>query len=134
MRRLHKNSIAILGLSVFFLTGCQKYYLSLTDQKVDVNSLASTYVGSPDKRQHSPPLGQLVVMDWRIPRFILPEGPFIELFVLYGNYTEKKFTFPIDKRMGYVVYKNLNEEFVDNKGIISYRADIKLADGQIYKS
>jgi hypothetical protein len=71
----------------------------LTDQKVDVKSLASTFVGSPDKRQHSPPVGQLIVMDWRIPQQVVSDEPYIELYVLYGNYTEKKFIYPLHKRM-----------------------------------
>ena len=134
MIKLDKKLVFCLGIIFAFLPGCQKYYLSLTDQNVDVKSLASTYVGSPDKRQHTPPIGQLIVMDWRIPQNVVSDMPYIELYVLYGNYTEKKFIFPLHKRMGYKVYKNLNEEFIENKGILTYRADIKLADGQIYKS
>ncbi len=116
------------------LSGCEKYYLSLIDQNINLHSLASTHASTPDKRQKSPPVGEMIVMDWRIPKELLGEKPYVELHVLYGNYTEKTFCFPVSHRMGYAKYKNINQEFYDTGGIITYRADLKLASGQVYKS
>ena len=113
---------------------CQKYYLSLTDKRINQNSLASTYVGTPDKRQHEPPIGQFILVDWRIPQEILSQKPVIDLYILFGNYTEKKIEYPIKYKAGYVTYKDVNEEYADTEGIITYRADIRLKDGTIYKS
>ena len=73
-------------------------------------------------------------MDWRIPKELLAKNPVIDLHVIYGNYTEKSFQYPIRKRMGYVTYKDLNDEFALSKGIITYSADIRLDDGSLYKS
>lgn len=134
MRRPSKKRIVCLLCVPLLLSGCQKYYLSLTDQKIDVNYLASTHVGTPDKRQHNPPIGEMIVMDWRIPKDILKQSPVIDLHVIYGNYTEKTLHYPLKKRMGYVTYKDLNEEFASTKGIITYSADIRLEDGTIFRS
>ncbi|MCX6988946.1 MAG: hypothetical protein NTZ52_05545 [Chlamydiae bacterium] len=136
MKKLLKKPFSyILYASILcFFTGCEKYYLSLTDQKINVNSLASTHANTPDKRQHSPPIGEMIVMDWRVPKEILDKKPIIDLYVIYGNYTEQRFEYPIFKRMGYKTCKVLNDDFVSSKGVITYRADLRLNDGQIYRS
>lgn len=136
MIRLGKKKIAsLLSLcSICFLTSCQKYYLSLTDRKIDVNYLASTHVATPDKRQKNPPYGDMIVMDWRLPKEIVAKNPVIKLHVLYGNYTEKTFDYPVRSRMGFATYKDLDQEYTDTKGIITYSAEVVLDDGSIYKS
>ena len=135
MRTPRKKTISVLCfLSLTLLFGCEKYYLSLTEQDINVNYLASIAAATPDKRQQNPPLGEMIVMDWRIPKELLGKNPVIELHVIYGNYTEKSFEYPIRKKMGYVTYKDLNDEFALTKGIITYSADIRLDDGTFYKS
>ncbi|MCX6987206.1 MAG: hypothetical protein NT065_03495 [Chlamydiae bacterium] len=136
MKRLFKKTFSYLLCSLLFcsLTGCQKYYLSLSNQKINVHSLASTYVHTPDKRQHSPPNGEMIVVDWRVPKEVLDKKPVIDLYVIYGDYTEKRFEYPIYKRMGYKTYKLINDEFLSSKGIITYCADLRLDDGEIYRS
>jgi hypothetical protein len=76
----------------------------------------------------------MIVMDWRVPKDVLDKSPTLDLYVIFGNYTEQKFHYPIKTRMGFKTYKDLNEEFVEKKGIIAYRAEIRLSDGSIYKS
>jgi hypothetical protein len=76
----------------------------------------------------------MIVMDWRIPKDILERQPIIKLHVLYGNYTEKTLDYPIKSRMGFATYKDLDKEYADTKGIITYSAEIVLDDGEIYKS
>lgn len=115
------------------LTGCEKYYLSLTQQNVDVNYLASTHVKTPDPRQAHPPTGEMIIIGWRIPKKILREKPTIDLHVIYWNYTEKVFHYPIKSRMGYVKYQDLDEEFASTQGILTYKADIRTEEGMIYK-
>lgn len=130
-----KKTVWLLALVPLcaLMSGCGKYYLSLTQQKVDASYLSSVHVGTPDPRQAHPPLGEMIIMDWRVPKELLQEHPFIELRVIYWDYTEKAFSFPINKRMGYVTYKDLNEEFTKTQGILTYKADIKTASGKIYK-
>jgi len=135
MRTPRKKTISILCfLSLLLLPGCEKYYLSLTEHDIDVNYLASITAATPDKRQQNPPFGEIIVMDWRIPKELLSKNPVIDLHVVFGNYTEKSFQYPIRKKMGYVTYKDLNDEFAFTKGIITYSADILLEDGTLYKS
>ncbi|MCX6990757.1 MAG: hypothetical protein NTX49_06835 [Chlamydiae bacterium] len=135
MRTPRKKTISVLCfLALTLLPGCEKYYLSLTEQDINVNYLASITAATPDKRQQNPPFGEMIVMDWRIPKELLAKNPVIDLHVVYGNYTEKSFQYPIRKKMGYVTYKDLNDEFALTKGIITYSADIRLDDGTLYKS
>ena len=115
------------------LSSCQKYYLSVCQQWVDARYLASTHVNTPDPRQANPPIGQMLSMDWRVPKELLSQKPYIELDLIFWDYTETKKTFPIDKRMGWVSYQLLGEEYDKTGGILTYKASIKTSDGTVYR-
>ena len=61
--------IALMG------SGCSKYYLSVQQQWIDANYLASVQINTPDPRKASPPLGQMLIIDWYIPDRILKQNP-----------------------------------------------------------
>ncbi len=126
-------TVSLLGSSLLFLSSCEKYYVSVAQQWVDVRYLASTHVNTPDPRQLKPPVGQMIIIDWRVPKSILKKNPHVELKVIYWNYTEKTVTFPIDQRMGWATYKVLDEEYDTTGGILTYKAEILTADGQKYR-
>jgi hypothetical protein len=115
------------------LAGCEKYYLSICQEKVDRNYLASTHVGTPDPRQDNPPMGQMLIIDWKVPKKVLEEKPFILLHVVYWDYTEQDFTFPVEKQMGYVTYRLLNKEYEKKMGILTYKAEIVTDQHKVYK-
>lgn len=121
-------------LFLVFLTSCGKYYLSMCQQKVDATYLASFGAHTPDPRLENPPMGQQLIIDWRIPPRILKKNPTINLDVIYKNHTQKSFEYPIHKRMGWVTYNLLDKEFEKKKGILSYRAELVTEDGKVYKS
>ena len=64
---------ASLLFLLFLFSGCQKYYLTVYQEKIDKDSLASTHVGSPDPRQKNPPKGQELIIEWQIPGEILKQ-------------------------------------------------------------
>ena len=126
-----KKAYILLLLSL--LSGCDKYYLSVCQQKVDSTYLASSHVGTPDPRQKNPPIGQMLIIDWKVPRKILEEKPSILLKVIYWDYSASTFTYPIEQQMGYKTYSLLNRDFEEKKGILTYKAEI-ITDGQtVYK-
>lgn len=131
---LKKNLIAaLLGITLLFSSGCEKYYVSVAQQWMDVRYLASTHVNTPDPRQLKPPIGQMIIIDWRVPKSLLKKHPHVELKVIYWNYTEKTVTFPIDQRMGWVTYKVIDEEYDATGGILTYKAEIVTEDGEKYR-
>lgn len=115
------------------LSGCQKYYVSVNQQWIDARYLASTHVHTPDPRQANPPVGQMLVIDWRIPQKILDQYPYIQLHVIYWNYTEQTLRFPVRERMGWITYKLLNAEYDTTGGILTYRAELFTGKGEIFR-
>jgi hypothetical protein len=124
--------LLLIFLSVF-CTGCSKYYVTVTRQKIDRAYLASTHINSPDPRQACPPLGQMLVLNWYIPQEILKRNPYISLDVLYWNNTQRCFLFPIKYRFGYANHSLLGCEFAESGGFLTYRAKLITEDGEIYR-
>jgi hypothetical protein len=123
-----------LLLSCFvLLAGCEKYYLSLRQQKVDATYLASSRVGTPDPEAAHPPLGQKLIIDWAIPKKLLAKKPEVVLYILYKDHSQKKLVYPIRDRHGNEVYSLLNDDFEATGGLLTYRAEIVLPGGEIYR-
>jgi len=120
---------------LFLITaGCQKYYLTICQERVDRDNLASTHVGSPDPVQKNPPEGQELIIEWQIPEDILRQKPSIHLEMIYKDYSEEKKSYPISHKSGYVVYALLGQEYKKTKGLLAYKAEIVTEDGQIFRT
>jgi hypothetical protein len=128
-----KKCGSLLFLSLLILSSCQKYYLTVYQERVDRDSLASTHVGSPDPRQKNPPKGQELIIEWQIPEDILRQKPSIHLEMIYKDYSEDKKVYLISHKSGYVVYKLVDEEYKKTKGLLAYKVEIKTEDGQIFR-
>ncbi len=126
---MHYFSIFFL---VVILAGCQRSYLSLSQEKVDARYLASTYVGTPDPRQDDPPMGQRVIINWFVPAKILEKQPRIDLHLLFWDYTQRMVTYPLEKQTGSKVYFLLGKDFEQTKGILTYKAEIVTEDGRVF--
>jgi hypothetical protein len=121
--------LAILAL----FTGCDKYYVSVRQIHVDDQYLASTHVGTPDPRRNPPPSGQKLVIDWQIPPEVLGQNPKIVLHLLFKNHVEMREIYPIKNKCDTKVYSLLNDEYFVTGGLLTYRAEIVLEDGEIYR-
>lgn len=130
---LGKRSTTILFLGIFLFSGCSRYYVDVSRQKINANYLASTAVGSPDPRQTNPPLGEMLVINWQVPMKMVAQKPHIKLYVIYWDNEEKVYTWPIQRWKGYRTFSVLNKEFIRSGGILTYRAEIVDADGEIYR-
>lgn len=115
------------------LCGCEKYYLSVKREAVDRNSLASTFVKSPDPRQKNPPYGQELTMEWRLPKEALEQDPVLVLSILYKNHTEETLCYPVERRRGLVTYSVLNEKYQETQGLLTYKAEIIGKDKTVLK-
>ena len=120
-----------LLLSLCFLCGCEKYYLSVKREAVTRERLASTYVGSPDPRQKNPPKGQELIMEWRLPEEALQEKLVLVLDILYKDYSKGIISHPIDRKRGIFTYSLLNNEFKEKEGLLTYKAEIRNQEGEI---
>lgn len=122
---------SLLFLLVF--TACEKQSLAIKREWVGRNSLASTYVGSPDPRQKDPPRGQKLFMRWNVPSKMLEEEPTLILSILFRDLSEEKIYYPLDKKKGYAIYELLGEKYRKTKGFLSYKAEIVSQEGKVLK-
>lgn len=119
----------------FFLlifSACARPYLSLSQEKVDINSLASTYVGSPDPLHDHPPMGQKIIITWSLPDVVFEQKPHIDLHLLFWNNTVEVVKYPLNQPSGTKVYYLLDKEYADKRGILTYKADIVTDDGTVF--
>lgn len=130
---MKRKFIVSLVFCLWGLTGCEKYYLSLRQIPIDSDYLASSHVGSPDPSQANPPFGQKIMMRWVIPPRLLEKKPEIVFHVIYKNHTEEELCYPIDERSGLKVFSLLNEAYKSKRGILTYKAEIRTENGEIYR-
>ena len=129
--KTYRICTVLLGLCVLF--GCKPYYLSVCQEWVDASYLASTHVSTPDPRQENPPLGQKLIVDWRIPKEIFDQKPEVILDLILWDYTTRQVKIPIHHRMDFASYKLLGDEYEKAGGILTYKAQIVTQDGTVFR-
>lgn len=122
--------IFLLGL---LGSSCEKYFLSVQQQWVDISYLASAQINTPDPRKENPPLGQMLIIDWRVPKHILKQQPRVLLDLIFWDYTVKTVTLPIKRQMDYTTFELLNEDYEKSGGILTYRARIVTENDETFK-
>ncbi len=122
-----------LILSLFLLCGCEKYYVSVKREPVNRESLASTFVGSPDPRQADPPRGQELLLEWRLPQKDFSSDLTLLLDILYRDHTQERVCYPIARKRGVVTFSLLGEKYEETKGFLTYKATIQTPDGKVLK-
>jgi hypothetical protein len=125
--------LLLLPILMFFLPGCRQYYLSVCQEWIDVRYLASSHVSTPDPRQEHPPVGQKLILDWRVPKEIFNEKPEVVLDLILWDYTTRQVRIPIKRRMDFTTYWLLDEEYEKTGGILTYKATIETETGKIFR-
>lgn len=118
-----------IPIFLIFILGCIQYSLSVKKESVNRESLASTFVGSPDPRQANPPFGQQLIIGWRVPKN--PRDLKLVLHVLYKNYEQEVLEFPIVKRRGMEIYSLQGARYAETKGFLTYKAEIQNEEGEV---
>jgi hypothetical protein len=119
--------------ALFFISGCRQYYLSVSQEWVDVRYLASSHVHTPDPRLQKPPVGQMLILDWRVPSDVLKKKPVVVLDLIFWDYTTKQIRYPVERRMDFATFRLLDEEYEKSGGILTYKAEMITEDGQVYR-
>lgn len=122
-----------LFLLILLLTGCGKYNLAVQQQWIDVNYLASTQVNTPDPLRENPPVGQMLIIDWKIPRKMLKDKPQLLLDLIFWDYTTQTIRIPITYPMNYTTYELLSDDYEKTGGILTYKASIVNQEGTVYR-
>jgi hypothetical protein len=125
--------LLVVALALLLLPSCRQYYLSVCQEWVDVRYLASTNVHTPDPRQDHPPIGQMLILDWRIPKDLFSKKPEIVLDLILWDYTATQIRIPIKRRMDFATYRLFNEDYEKTGGILTYKAVIITENGKIFR-
>jgi hypothetical protein len=119
-------------LGCLLQVSCCHHHLSILQQTIDPNYLASVNVKTPDPRQKNPPFGQQLIIEWWVPKLTVVEGSELVLHVIYWDYSQETCRFPIKKRGGYHLFPLLREKFEEKKGFLTYMAEIVDKEGRVY--
>ncbi len=123
----------LLFLSCLAFLGCSKYYVTAKRELIDKDTLASTFVQSPDPRQCAWPQGEEITFEWRLPREALNESLELVIALLYSSYKEETRRYPIRRRRGTVTVVHLGQEEKERGKIVTYRAQIVTNQGRVIK-
>jgi hypothetical protein len=128
-----KSTLAMLLLFGALISGgCHGKHLSVCQQLIDRNYLASTHVRTPDPKQDNPPFGQLIIVNWWIPERVLENHAVLKIDIVYWNYTQETIAIPLTKRWGHHQVFLLDKEFEEKKGFLTYRAFVETQDGEVF--
>lgn len=113
-----RKRILFLGIIIcFFLASCGRSHLYVQQMVLDREYLASTHVGTPDRRQTNPPQGQRFLVGWHFPSNLFAEGLRLALTARFPDQTELVFSEPVKKTWGYA-------EFQFPRRLMTYRIQV----------
>ena len=122
---------------LLFLLGlfcsCGKPYVEVIRERVGRRSLASTFVGSPDPLQVSPPHGQRLYIRWSLPSLVEGES-FLMLSLLFRNYTREVVPYVIRDRRGEILYSLLDESYFQRGGLLAYKVEMVMEEDRVLAS
>lgn len=117
----------LLGLSC---TSCSfSSGLLVRSEYIGTKHLASTQVNTPDPLRDCFQ-GQQIVIHWNCPQLKKKECKELILRLQYGNLTQENLCFEIQNVRGSLVHYLINQEYIDKKGIITYKIEVQ-AEGEI---
>ncbi len=116
---------------LMLLTGCSKYHLEVVRQTLSRETLASTFVKSPDPRQKNPPQGEELLISWRLPADKVEESLHLTLEIIFCDLSQKTFSYPIVKRSGRIGYALLDRDYEKTGGFLTYKVEIINHDNQV---
>jgi len=113
--------------------GCEKHYIQVTKAPITEESLASVFAKTPDPRQLSPPYGEELVVQWNLPVAARSKKLFLELTMIYRDYSEETLRCAIEDIRGVFSYFLLGADYEVKKGILTSKVDIVTEEGEILK-
>lgn len=117
------NTFALFSFLLF--SGCSKKMLEIHTDYINIESLASYYINTPDPLLDRPPIGQRLLISWNIPKELLEEeNPHLYVVMHLRNREERAFTIPLKKSCGSTIYSLLNQEYCTTRGILTYKVQL----------
>lgn len=105
--------------------GCSQGRLTIQNDYITHEDLASYHVGSPDFRKEREWFGQRLILNWSVPKNYLKEDNIrIELSLRYRNRERAIKVIPLEESSGTYIYHLMNEDFFAKRGILTYQAKV----------
>lgn len=118
-------------LMSLLLAGCGSNKIAVTNQQLTPEYLASSYVGSPDPSLEHFTTGVQIALHWNVTSPTKKMHPKLILDVIFGDLTEQRFEYKITKSSGYQTIRLFEPVFSEKKGILTYKAEIIVDDGEV---
>lgn len=111
--------------------GCCHPKLEVINDYITIKSLASYHVETPDPLICCPPLGQRLMVHWRLGKeFYQYSQVVLDFKIRFKNREVHNFTYPVECQSGYTCYDVIRKDYFTTRGILTY--DIKLmGDGEV---
>lgn len=122
---MYKISLGLFIFAMSTLTGCSGSYLSVHTDYLSHKTLASYRVNTPDPLLNNPPFGQRLIISWSLPKsYFSAEHLYLEITIRFRNREEIQERIAILKPHGHCVYALLNQDYLDKRGILTYKVDL----------
>lgn len=127
----YTNTSTLWTLFFLMLTGCASSPLSVHNEYISHQNLASYHVGTPDPLLSNPPIGQRLVVFWILPKkYRCSHDLHLNIAIQFRNHEQMSERFNLPRLKGTYVYDLLNDDYIAKRGILSYKIDL-VADGVI---
>ncbi len=124
------TKIFLLFILISF-TGCYSKRVTVQTKYFSNEDLASFYVNTPDPLQNNPPVGQSLLISWRLKhelcKYSLVE---IRYTIRLRDKTEFTESYPINRNRGYFTYSLYNDDYFKSGGIATYKVQL-VGDGEV---
>lgn len=116
-----KKKIIILCSLLLTFVGCSRQYIQVQTQYLSRDTLASSFVETPDPLRQTNYIGQRLLIQW----CTTCRSPLsLHLYLLMRNHEEKQIIVPSIKSHGTAVYDLTSDDYCRCNGILSYYIEI----------
>lgn len=123
--------LIFLFLICVFCSGCQKNFVTVVQEKIHRNLLASSFVDSPDPMQHNPPHGKKLYISWNIHGDYNFEECRLRISMIFRNRETRTVELAIPRKRGTIVYSLLDQEYYETRGLLTYKVEVLTKNEEI---
>jgi hypothetical protein len=125
MKKLLRITAFILLLPLMTACYSDPTVLSVHTDYLSHETLASYHVNTPDPRLSNPSIGQRLIISWSFPKeYLNLENLRLKVTMRFRTREEVVETVQIHKKSGTYVYNLLNDDYINTRGILTYKVDL----------
>lgn len=122
-----------LYFCLFFFISCSNY-LYVQQEIVDENTLASSYVKTPDPYKEKGIFGHKILVFWDFPLSQFRKKLHLELTVRFWNNKQRIIKYPMERKRSYASFFFENKKRERKKKILTYKIEVVSEEGEIIQT